>query len=76
MLALSSARTRSVYSARYIEMMEKVAMRMDYTVSAGIKRSYCRECKNPYGPDVRIRLKNNIVTVTCDKCGNVRRIPY
>lgn len=75
-LALSSVDADMRYSPRYIDMMERVARRMDYTISSRIKRSYCKKCKHPYDQNVRIRLKNNIISITCGSCGDVRRMPY
>lgn len=66
----------TAHAARHIRMMERLSLRMDITIPARIKRSYCKECKMPYGTKARIRLKNRLVTVTCGNCGNVRRIPY
>ncbi|KAA8922688.1 ribonuclease P [Thermoplasma sp.] len=57
---------------RYIIQMERIALRMDITLPAGIKRGYCKKCKNPYRNQV-VRIKKNLVTVRCPICGNIRR---
>lgn len=75
-LAVSSQDKEPEYSTRYIEMMENTAKRMDYTIPQNIKKSYCKNCRNLYGSDAKIRLKKGIIHITCGNCGNVRRIPY
>ncbi|PYB67795.1 ribonuclease P [Thermoplasma sp. Kam2015] len=57
---------------RYIIQMERIAKRMDITLPAIIKRSYCKRCKNPYRGEI-IRIKKNLVTVKCPVCGDIRR---
>lgn len=62
---------------RHLEIMENIAMRSDLTLPASIKRSYCKECKTPYGADTRIRIKRGkILLITCGHCGNRRRYSY
>lgn len=75
-LAVTVKDTDRLHSARYIDMMERLGRRMDYTLPPSIKRSYCKKCKVPYGGNARVRLKRNILLVTCSHCGNIRRIPY
>ncbi|MCL4341077.1 MAG: hypothetical protein M1431_03145 [Candidatus Thermoplasmatota archaeon] len=56
-------------------MMELLSRRVNITLSKEIKRSYCKVCHNPYtSPTIRIR--RNLVRVTCNHCGNIRRMPY
>lgn len=61
---------------RYVTIAERIAMRMDITLPAQIKRSYCKKCKCPYDANTRIRIAKGIVTVRCSKCSDLRRIPY
>lgn len=62
---------------RYIAIMESLARRMDITLPAYIKRSYCKKCKIPYGPETAIRIKRGkILQVKCSGCGDVRRFSY
>lgn len=74
-LSVATARRNSALSSRYIDMMERIGRRMDYTLPARIKRSYCKKCKTPYAGNARIRIKKKTVQVTCGNCGDVRRIP-
>nr|Q97C23.2 RecName: Full=Ribonuclease P protein component 4; Short=RNase P component 4; AltName: Full=Rpp21 [Thermoplasma volcanium GSS1] len=57
---------------RYIDLMERIGRRMDITLPQDIKRMYCKKCKKPY-KNVRVRLKKNVITVTCLECGDIRR---
>ena len=61
---------------RYNIIAESIGRRIDVTLPKFVKRSYCKRCKMPYTVDDKIRLKNGILTVTCSKCGDIRRIPY
>ncbi len=60
---------------RYISLMEKIGMRMNITIDATIKHSYCKNCKAPY-KNPKISLKNKMVQVRCPYCSEVRRIPF
>jgi ribonuclease P protein subunit RPR2 len=62
-------------SRRYIILMEKIGMRMNITVDHTVKRSYCKNCKAPY-KNIKISLKNKMVLVHCQYCGDIRRIPF
>ncbi len=59
---------------RYIEIMEKIGMRMNIIVEGDIKRRYCKKCKAPY-KNISVTLKNKMVFVHCPYCGDIRRIP-
>jgi RNase P subunit RPR2 len=37
------------------------------------KRLFCKKCMTPYSGKERIRIKNKMKSVTCEKCGNVNR---
>lgn len=63
-------------SRRDIELAEAIAKRMDITLPAEIKRSYCKKCKTPYSHKTTVRLKNGISNIKCSHCGNIRRLPY
>ena len=63
-------------SRRYLGIMEAIAKRMDITLPANIKRSYCKKCLTLYGTDSMVRLNNGLIVLTCQNCNNVRRIPY
>lgn len=60
----------------YIKLAERIAKRLDISLPAKLKRSYCKKCKLPYGPVTKFRLKRGICVVTCSNCGNIRRLPY
>ncbi|MEM0156400.1 MAG: ribonuclease P, partial [Thermoplasmataceae archaeon] len=61
-------------STRYMEIAEKIAMRIDITLPSDIKRSYCKRCKTPYSEKTRIRVSRGLVTVRCSVCSDLRRI--
>ena len=61
-------------SRRYITLMENIAKRMDITLERRIKLSYCKKCKTPYN-NFNMRIKNGIIKIKCNRCGNVRRLP-
>jgi ribonuclease P protein subunit RPR2 len=66
----------SEHSRRYMEIAENIAKRIDITLPKNIKRSYCKKCKTPYGGETRIRVSHGMVTVRCNECFDLRRIPY
>ncbi len=61
---------RYVEVARNISGKTQVAMPKD--------RKYCKNCFIPMMPGINctVRLSNHKVCITCDRCGEVRRIPY
>ncbi|AKA49533.1 hypothetical protein IX51_10990 [uncultured archaeon] len=67
-----------IASARkHVEMMEAIAKRTDITLPPGIKRSYCKKCKTPYGAETRLRIKKGkIMLLSCGSCGDRRRLVY
>ncbi len=75
-LAVKVATPDPQHSRRYIRIAEAIGRRMDITLPRGIKRSYCKKCKLPYGENTRIRLRRKTLFVHCGNCGNIRRIPY
>ncbi|MHB1470096.1 MAG: ribonuclease P protein component 4 [Thermoplasmataceae archaeon] len=76
-LNLKAVESRSDYelSSNCLLIMENIASRLDITLTKEIKRSYCKKCKTPYR-NCRIRLRKGIISVTCNNCGDIRRIPY
>jgi len=68
--------TDPLLSKRYIIISESIGKKMDITLPRYVKRSYCKKCKMLYSTADKIRLKKGLITITCSKCGNVRRIPY
>ncbi len=75
-LAVSRKGSSQSLSRRYMSMAERIGKRMDMTLPAEIKRSYCKRCATIYGAETRIRLKKRMLEITCAECGDVRRIPY
>ncbi len=61
-------------SRRYITLMESIAKRMDITLERRIKLSYCKKCKTPYN-NFNMRVKNGVIDIKCNYCGNIRRLP-
>ncbi|MEM0157477.1 MAG: ribonuclease P protein component 4 [Thermoplasmataceae archaeon] len=75
-MALATVNSNTDLSREYISLMEKISFRLDITLPANIKRSYCKKCKKPYTSSDTVRLKKGLVEIRCSSCGNVRRIPY
>ncbi|MHB1492215.1 MAG: ribonuclease P protein component 4 [Thermoplasmataceae archaeon] len=61
-------------SSRYLNIMEKIALRADITLPQSIKRLYCKNCKMLYSRNFRVRISGKILKITCLNCGNIRRI--
>jgi RNase P subunit RPR2 len=59
-----------------IRLMENLGKRADVAIPTYIKRSYCKNCKNLYDKNTRIRLKDGNLIISCGKCGDIRRIRY
>ncbi len=62
------------FSRRYIIIMENLSKKMNITLPANIKKSYCKKCKNLYKRP-NFRIKKGLIIIKCENCGNIRRIP-
>ncbi len=61
---------------RYMKLAEIIAKRMDMPLPIDVKRSYCKKCGHPYGKLSKVRIKKGLCIITCNNCGDLRRIPY
>jgi RNase P subunit RPR2 len=58
-------------SPEEIKKIKKLAM--SYSIKLGEKRKlFCKKCFFPF-VDPSIRIKNNIITITCDHCQHKNR---
>lgn len=64
------------WAKRYVELARDIGGKT--RVKMPKDRKYCKNCHQPLLPGVncRTRLSNHKVCITCDMCGEVRRIPY
>jgi len=64
--------TNSIKTAVAISRRHKIRIPQNY------KRKYCKKCFNLFIPNttVRIRTGKGNITITCLKCGHIKRIPY
>lgn len=65
-------------SNEYISLARKIGMRYLVRFPRELKVRFCKSCGSYLVPggNCRIRLKGRYMTVTCLKCGNVRRYIY
>ena len=61
---------------RYIELARSISGKTQ--VSMPKDRRFCKGCGLPMMPGTTctVRLSNHKVCIRCDRCGEVRRIPY
>ena len=61
---------------RYVEIARSISGKTQVMMPKD--RKYCKNCHLPMMPGVNcsVRLSNHKVCMTCDVCGEVRRIPY
>lgn len=75
-IASEKKNTEPILSEKYVRLAERIAKRLDISLPANIKRSYCKKCGLPYGNLTRFRIKRGVCIVTCSNCNDIRRIPY
>lgn len=63
---------------RYVGLARRIAMRYQVSLPAEIRRRVCRGCDTLLVPgrSARVRIANQRVSVTCLRCGAVKRYPY
>lgn len=61
---------------KYVHLAERIAKRLDMSIPANLKRTYCKKCGLPYGNLTRVRIKKGVCIITCRNCSDIRRIPY
>lgn len=63
---------------RYVRLARRIAMRYQVSLPREIRRRVCRGCDGLLlpGRTARVRIANQRVSVTCLRCGTVKRYPY
>ena len=61
---------------RYVEIARNISGKTQ--VAMPKERRFCKNCLLPMIPGVNctVRLSNHKVCMRCDRCGEVRRLPY
>ena len=54
-----------------IKKIKKLAMKNNIALS-NLRKKFCKKCFSPY-KNSKIRIKDNIKSVTCENCGYVSR---
>jgi len=54
-----------------IKKIKKLGMKFNLPLGEK-RRSFCKKCFNPY-LNPKIRIKNNVKSMTCEKCGYTSR---
>ncbi|MEK6917471.1 MAG: hypothetical protein AABW51_00835 [Nanoarchaeota archaeon] len=58
-------------SSKDVKKIKRLAM--SYNIKLGEKRKlFCKECFTPY-KEPSVRIKNDFITITCDKCEHKNR---
>jgi ribonuclease P protein subunit RPR2 len=65
-------------SNRYVQLARRIGMRYNTPLPSGLKRRFCRKCGSFLLPsrNSRVRLRNSRITITCEVCGHIMRMPY
>lgn len=65
-------------SNRYVQLARRIGMRYNTSLPSGLKRRFCRRCGMFLLPSIssRVRLRSSRITITCEECGYVMRMPY
>lgn len=65
-------------SSRYVQLARRIGMRYNTPLPPHLKRRFCRRCGTFLLPSVssRVRLQKSRITITCQKCGHIMRMPY
>ncbi|MEA1993506.1 MAG: ribonuclease P [Euryarchaeota archaeon] len=63
---------------RYTRIARSISLRCRVKVPKKWKKWYCKNCHRflKPGANVRIRLRNKKIVITCLECGDIRRFPY
>jgi len=63
---------------RYVALARRIAMRYQVSLPKDVRRRVCRGCDGLLVPgrSARVRIANQRVSVTCLRCGTVKRYPY
>jgi ribonuclease P protein subunit RPR2 len=65
------------HAGRCVELARRIAMRQRVRIPRALRRRYCRRCHAYLVPGVnmRVRVHNGRVVVTCMHCGHQMRYP-
>jgi ribonuclease P protein subunit RPR2 len=63
---------------RYVSLARRIGMRYQVSLPPELRRRVCRGCETVLipGNTARHRLTSGRVTVTCLKCGAIKRYPF
>ncbi|WP_370573289.1 ribonuclease P protein component 4 [Methanomethylovorans sp.] len=77
-LADAEYSSNSIRSDEYVLLARKIGMRYLVRFPRELKVRFCKSCGSYLVPggNCRIRLKGRYITISCLKCGNVRRYIY
>jgi len=59
-------------SAEDVKKMKRLAMSQSISLKE-LKKKFCKKCLAPYSGKEKIRIKDKIKAVTCNKCGCISR---
>lgn len=67
-----------VLVANSIKTAVAISKRHKIRIPQNYKRKYCKKCFNFFipGKTTRVRTGKGKITITCLKCGHIKRIPY
>lgn len=65
-------------SKRYLSLANKIAQKVNLTLTKDQKRKFCKHCYSYFVPqkNVRVRLKNKKVVYYCLSCKKFTKFPY
>lgn len=77
-LADAEYSSNSNRSDSYVSLARKIGMRYLVRFPRELKVRYCKKCESYLVPgnNCRIRLKGRYMTITCLKCGDIKRYIY
>lgn len=63
------------YANRYVDLALKIAQKAQISIPAALRRFYCHKCYK-YGKSASRRVREQVLIVRCNYCGNVDRFPF
>ncbi|MBI2085670.1 MAG: ribonuclease P [Candidatus Aenigmarchaeota archaeon] len=79
-LAEESHNEKTDMANRYVELARDIAMHYKIGMPKQLRTKFCRECGAYLSPGststVRTNPRKKAVIIKCNKCGNVKRLPY
>ncbi len=73
---LAEAEKDKKRAKRYIELARKIATRNRVRIPHELKKSFCKKCGAflKQGVNSKIRITKSYLCVTCEECGNAKKI--